>query len=69
MAWKVWKCLEQDHPEIDGVDKALEIITLAGPARLEEVVRSVEIGSGEADLGNSSGQGQTPTVEAAQVGQ
>lgn len=56
LGWKLWKCLEQDHPEINGVDAAIELITKAGTEHLERIARSVELGSGEADLGKSSGQ-------------
>ena len=56
LAWKLWKCLEQDHPEIDSVDAAIDLLTQAGTEHLERIARTVELGSGEADLGKSSGQ-------------
>ena len=56
LAWKLWKCLERDHPEIDSVDAALKLLTRLGPQRIEEVDRKVKLASGEADLGKSSGQ-------------
>lgn len=69
LAWKFWRCIEADHPEIDSVQKAIELLTLAGAERLEEIARSVELGSGEADLGNSPGREPTEDPEAAPAGQ
>jgi hypothetical protein len=64
-AWKLWKCVEKDHPEIDTIDKALELLERIGPQRAAEVDAKLRVASGEADLGKSSG----PAPEAAVQGQ
>lgn len=69
IAWKFWKCLEADHPEINSVDAAIKLLTKAGKNRLEEVMKAIELGSGEHDLKNSSGQDPTPTEETVLAGQ
>jgi hypothetical protein len=52
VAWKLWKCVQADHPEIDSVEKALLLIDSAGEHRFEEILRAVQLGTGEAELGN-----------------
>lgn len=55
IAWKLWKCVETDQPEIDSLEKALELLTEIGPARAAEVELKLKVASGEADLGKSTG--------------
>lgn len=66
-AWKLWKCLEQDHPEIDSIEKALELLEQIGPARAAEVDAKLRLATGEADMGKSSGP--TPVMEQGRDGQ
>ena len=68
LAWKLWKCLERDQPDVDSVDAALAILTKLGPARLEEINYKVQLASGEADLGKSSGQQPTEKATAKDPG-
>ena len=68
LAWKVWQCLKQDHPEIDSVKAATELLIKAGDAHFEEIARATEIASGEADIKKSSGQAEA-AAEAAPAGQ
>ncbi len=56
LAWKVWQCLKQDHPEIDSMDAARQLLIAAGESHFEQIARATEIASGEADLKKSSGQ-------------
>jgi len=67
LAWKLWQCLKENHPEIDGIESAKQLLIQAGQDHFELLARSVEIGSGEADLGKSSGQ--VEAQEAVQAGQ
>jgi len=67
-AWKLWKCVEKDHPEIDTLDKALELLTQIGPERALEVDLKLKVASGEADLGKSFGRTGEAETEAAPVG-
>ena len=63
LCWKVWQSLKQDHPAIDSVDAAKELILRAGEAgEFEKLSRTVEIASGEADLGKSSGQAEVKEI-------
>lgn len=66
-AWKLWKCLEQDHPEVDSLDKALALLEKIGPARAAEVDAKLRVATGEADMGKSSGP--TPATEQGLDGQ
>jgi hypothetical protein len=60
-AWKLWQCVKQDHPEIDSIEKAIELLEQAGPTRAVEIDAKLRVASGEADLGKSSGP--TPVME------
>jgi hypothetical protein len=67
-AWKLWQCLKQDHPEIDSIAKATELLEKAGPERAVEIDAKLRVATGEADLGQSSGP--TPVMEdQGQAGQ
>lgn len=66
-AWKLWQCVKEDHPEIDSIDKAMELLVEAGPQRAEEIDLKLRLASGEADLGKLSGQ--TPATDQGQAGQ
>ena len=50
LAWKLWKTLEPNHPEINSVSEAVFILTAAGADRLAEIKAKLHVGSGEADL-------------------
>ena len=69
IAWKFWKCLNKEHPEISSVEAATKLMIKAGKSRLPEIVKAIEIGSGEAELGNSSGQVPNQTDETDLAGQ
>lgn len=60
LAWKVWQCLKQDHPEIDSIAAARNLLIEAGEGRFEELARAAEVASGEADLKKSSGPVEVP---------
>jgi hypothetical protein len=65
LCWKIWQSLKQDHPEIDSVEAARDLLVKAGEAgEFEKVSRTVEITSGEADLKKSSGQADEKGTEA-----
>lgn len=68
LAWKFWQCIRQDHPEVDSIQAAKELIISAGDERLREIAVATELASGEADLGNSTGPAEVPAGEA-QAGQ
>jgi hypothetical protein len=65
LAWKLWHCLKENHPEIDGVEAAKGLLIKAGEEHFEMLARSVELGSGEADLGKSSGQAEGQEADLA----
>lgn len=70
LAWKLWQCMRQDHPEIDSTDAAKAFLVRAGEEHFELLARATEIGSGEADLKKSSGQeDQTETEKVDPAGQ
>ena len=50
IAYKLWKSLEPNHPEIDSVDKAAFLLTIAGAERLEEIKAKLFVASGESSL-------------------
>lgn len=59
LAWKIWQCVRQDHPEINSVKAARALLMQAGEEhRFEELSRVAEIASGESDLKKSSGQAE-----------
>jgi hypothetical protein len=65
LCWKVWQSLKQDHPEIDGIEAAKQLVMKAGEAgEFEMLSRTVEITSGEADLKKSTGQADERATEA-----
>ena len=65
LCWKIWQSLRQDHPEIDSVEAAKDLLVRAGEAgEFEMVARTVEITSGEADLKKSTGQADERATEA-----
>lgn len=67
IAWMLWKLLEQDHPEIDSVDAAILLMEKIGPERAQELQMKINLASGEADAGKSSGQtDQAATDQAGQ---
>jgi hypothetical protein len=65
LAWKVWQCTKQDHPEINSVEKAKALLIEAGNENFEFLARATEIASGEADLKKSSGQGAEAETDPA----
>lgn len=65
IAWKLWKSLEQDHPEIDGVAAALALLEQAGEDRLSEIVATLHVATGEGDIKNCSGREEEPTTETS----
>lgn len=36
-AWKLWQCVRVDHPEVDSIERALELLEEIGPERAAEV--------------------------------
>ena len=56
LAWKMWHCLKKEHPEIDSIEAARNLLIEAGEAHFELLARATEVASGEAELGKSSGQ-------------
>lgn len=69
LAWKLWQCLEENHPEIDGIEAAKALLIEAGEAHFEQLARSVEIGSGVEDQKKYSGQAGEATEGTDLVGQ
>ena len=69
LAWKLWQCLKDNHPEIDSIDAAKQILIDAGDAHFEQLARTVEIATGEADIKKSSGQAEKDEEIAALAGQ
>lgn len=67
LAWKLWQCMAENHPEIDGIEAAKALLIEAGQQHFDRLARSVELASGEADLKKSSGQ--VEAAEADQAGQ
>lgn len=59
LAWMVWQCVKQDHPEIDSLTAARELVMSAGPEEFKRIALATEVASGEADLKKSSGQADT----------
>lgn len=68
LAWKLWQCLKQDHPEINSTEAARTLLIQAGEEHFVRLARAAEIASGEADLGESSGPAEAGQ-EAVQAGQ
>lgn len=58
LAWKVWQCVREDHPEVNTLEAARELLLLAGEEHFERLARATELASGEADLKKSSGQAE-----------
>lgn len=55
IAWRLWRALRTNHPEIDGVQAALDLIEAAGQQRLAEIADKLD-GAEEKDaLKNSAG--------------
>lgn len=63
-AWLFWVACRKNHPEVDSVEKALEIIGTATEEEQELMNSEVLVASGEADLGNSTGLPATAAVAA-----
>lgn len=70
-AFVFWVCVRADHPEVKTPQDALQIMLSATEDELTMLKAAVFVGSGEHDLGNSTGpqQGATENPAAAAVGQ
>lgn len=68
-AWKFWRSVEQDHPEVNSVDEALKLMEQMGVARMKELILKMQVSSGEADIKNSDGQEGAQTAEIPPAGQ
>jgi hypothetical protein len=55
LCWKLWQCLKQDHPEINSVQAARDLMLEAGEEHFEKLAYATELASGEADIKKSSG--------------
>lgn len=55
IAWKLWRALRDNHPEIDSVQAALDLLESAGSDRMGEINSALEQSQDEDILGNSSG--------------
>jgi hypothetical protein len=67
LAWKLWQCAKDNHPEVNSIESAKSLLIAAGESHFEELARATEIASGDADLKKSSGQDQG--TEAVLAGQ
>lgn len=67
IAWMLWKLMEQDHPEINSVETAIELMERIGPERAQEIQRKIQIASGESDAEKSFGQAEE-TKDTAPAG-
>lgn len=68
LSWQFWQLVKQDHPEIDTLDAAQEILVKLDQAKSMELLGKMRIASGEEDAKNSSGQAAaeaTPTTPPA----
>lgn len=64
IAWKLWRALRDNHPEIDGVQAALDLLEEAGDEALKDITDKLDKSEEKDLLGNSDG----PTTGQA-VGQ
>lgn len=54
IAWRFWRAVRENHPEVNGVQAALLLIQKMGDARLPELMRLLEKSEEKDLLGNSS---------------
>lgn len=57
IAFKLWRSIRENHPEIDGVQAALDLLEQMGEARLGEINNKLDLVDEKDILGNSSGSG------------
>lgn len=55
IAWKFWRALREDHPEIDSVQAAMSLIEKAGTAALKDINAKLDITEEKDILKNSDG--------------
>lgn len=66
LSWKLWQCLKDNHPEINSLDAARDLLIAAGEDNFQKLAMSVQVASGEADLGKSTGQAEAEAEAAGQ---
>ena len=66
MAWKLWHCLKENHPEINSIESARDLMIAAGKENFQLLASAVEVASGEAELGKSTGQAEAKAEAAGQ---
>lgn len=60
IAWKLWRALRDNHPEIDGVQAALDLLEEAGDEALKDITEKLDQSEEKDLLGNSDGPNQGP---------
>lgn len=66
--WRLWRALRKHHPEIDSVDKAIQLMEQAGAEALEETKRKLDRSEEKDLLGNSPASGtKTPDKTQGQT--
>ena len=57
MGWRLWRALRKHHPEIDSVDKAVDLIEEAGAEAVDAARRAIDRAEEKDLLGNSQPSG------------
>lgn len=55
IGWRLWRALRGNHPEIDSVQAALNLIHELGPGRFQEVISKLDVAEEKELLGKSGG--------------
>jgi len=55
IAWKLWRALRKHHPEVDGVQSALNLLEKAGSDSMKDITDKLDQSEEKDLLGNSNG--------------
>lgn len=65
IAWKLWRALRDNHPEINGVQAALDLLEKAGDDKLLDITEKLDKSEEKDILGNSNGPTTGPAEDHA----
>lgn len=64
IGFRLWKALERDHPEINSVQAALDLIEAHGLSHMADITQSLDVAEEKDILGNSIAAGPGPAAES-----
>jgi hypothetical protein len=66
LAWTIWQCLKDNHPELDTIEAARDLLASVNEEDMAYLLQAIQLASGQAELGKSTGQAETEAEAAGQ---